>query len=261
MAPSGRCQAHAWGVLSGLAGESTVLHLGTLVVFLITAMELWVAADSRVVVIGTQPAGAATRCKIHQFGSVFYAEAGLLKDTAGQFNAAAVAAQVATEQAAVLEAANAFEAHVRTPLVDTVRTLRTINPRYYHTHVREQAALQVAFFGMTDRGPQVAIRRFFTHEERHGRLSAVIDRFDCPGDCSGAITWAFLGGSVVLNRFLAAHPDYLTAHGPRATLQHLIALEAAAHPDLVSPPVDMLRLSPSGPVWVQRKPTCRPRAS
>jgi hypothetical protein len=37
-------------------------------------MELWVAADSHVIAIGAQPAGAATMCKIHTFGAVFYAD-------------------------------------------------------------------------------------------------------------------------------------------------------------------------------------------
>ena len=238
-----------------------MLHMGTLIVFLLAAGELWVAADSRVVAIGAQQAGAAAICKIHKFGAVFYAEAGLLQDTAGRFNAAAVAEQAAGEQATVPVVADVFAARVLMPLVDTVRTLRRLNPRYYHAHVRGQVALQVAFFGMERQGPRLAIRRFVIHEAGPGDLSAAIDRFDCPGDCANVRTWAFLGGSAVLNRFLEAHPHYLTTHGARATLQRLMALEATAHPDVVSPPVDILRMGPSGPTWVQRKPSCPPLPS
>jgi hypothetical protein len=233
-----------------------MLHAGSLIVFLITAVELWVAADSRVIAIGDQQSDAIAICKIHKLGTVFYAEAGLLKDTHGQFNAAAIAEQAAIEHPTVSGVAYAFEARVLTPLMHTVNQLRTLNPRYYHTHVREHAALQVAFFGPERRGLQLAIRRFFIHMEGPGSPSASIDRFDCPGDCANAMTWAFLGGSEVLNRFLEANPHYLTEHGSRTTLQRLMDLEATAHPDLVSPPMDILHLGPEGSAWVQRKPSC-----
>ena len=235
-----------------------MLHAGSLIIFLITAVELWVAADSRVIAIGTQQSDATAICKIHKLGAVFYAEAGLLKDTHGRFDAAAIAEQAAVGHPTVSGVAHAFEARVLTPLMHTVSQLRTLNPHYYHTHVREQAALQVAFFGAERRGPRLALRRFFIHMEGPASPSASIDRFDCPGDCTNAGTWAFLGGSEVLNRFLEANRRYLPEHGPRATLQRLMALEATAHPDLVSPPVDILHIGPEGPAWVQRKPSCPP---
>jgi hypothetical protein len=235
-----------------------VLPTGTLIVFLMTAVELWVAADSHVIAIGAQQASAAALCKIHTFGAVFYAEAGLLKDTVGRYNAAAIAAQAAGEHPTVPEVANAFEAQVLTPLVETVHTLRTLNPRYYHAHLQEQVALQVAFFSMARQGPQLAIRRFVIHEEGGGSLSVILDRFNCPSDCPSVRTWAFLGGSEALTQFLEAHPRDLIEHGARATLQQLMALEAMAHPDVVSPPVDILHLGPEGPVWVQRQPSCPP---
>jgi hypothetical protein len=258
MASGGRGQTTALSVRPGLAGECAVLHAGTLIVFLMTAVELWVAADSRVVAIGAQQTEATTICKIHKVGAVFYAEAGLLKDTTGRFNAAAIAEQAAVGHPTVPEVAHAFEARVLMPLMDTVSQLRTLNPHYYYSHVREQAALQVAFFGAERRGLRLAIRRFFIHTDGQRRPSVSIDRFDCPGDCDHARTWAFLGGSEVLNRFLEANPRYLTEHGSRATLQRLMDLEAIAHPDLVSPPVDILQIGPEGPAWVQRKPSCPP---
>jgi hypothetical protein len=165
-----------------------VLSTGTLIVFLMTATELWVAADSHVIGVGAQQAGAATMCKIHKLGPVFYAEAGLLKDTIGRYNAAAIAEQAAAGHPTVPDVANAFEERVLTSLVESVRTLRTLNPRYYHAHVREQVALQVAFFGVGPQGPRLAIRRFTIHEEGRGSLSASVDRFDCPGDCPSAMT-------------------------------------------------------------------------
>jgi hypothetical protein len=235
-----------------------VWHAGTLIVFLLTASELWVAADSHTIAIGARETGAAARCKIHTMGTVFHAEAGLLEDRNGRFNATAMAAQAAAESPIAPEVANVFAARVLTPLADTVRTLRIINPRYYEAHVREHVALQVAFFDLERQGPRLAIRRFIIHEDGQGHLSAAIDRFDCPGDCPNAGTWAFLGGSEALNRFLEAHPRYLTAHGPHATLQRLMDLEATAHPDRVRPPVDILHLGPAGPTWVQRKPSCPP---
>ena len=61
-----------------------------------------------------------------------------------------------------------------------------------------------------------------------------------------------------LSQFLEAHPRYLAEHGARATLQRLLDLEATAHPDVVSPPVDILYLGPKGPVWLQRQPSCPP---
>jgi len=74
----------------GLAGDGTVLPTGTLIVLLMTALELWVAADSQVIAIGAQQGSTAARCKIHRVGAVFYAEAGLLQDTSGRYHAAAI---------------------------------------------------------------------------------------------------------------------------------------------------------------------------
>ena len=42
-----------------------MLPTGTLIVLLMTALELWVAADSQVIAIGAQQADVAARCKIH----------------------------------------------------------------------------------------------------------------------------------------------------------------------------------------------------
>lgn len=235
-----------------------MLHIGTLIVLLITTMELWVAAGSHVIAIGAQQVDVAARCKIHRVGSIFYAEAGLLQDTIARYNAAAIAAQAAVGHPTVPDVANTFEVWVCTPLVETVRTLRTLNPRYYHAHLQEQVALQVAFFGLARQGPPLAIQRFGIHEEDGGSLSAALDRFDCPGDCPRAMTWAFLGGSEGLTQLLEAHPRDLAEHGARATLQQLMDLEATAHPDRVSPPVDILHLGPEGFVWVQRQPSCPP---
>jgi hypothetical protein len=47
------------GVLPSLAGESTVLHTGILIVLLMTALELWVAADSHVLASGAEQGGVA----------------------------------------------------------------------------------------------------------------------------------------------------------------------------------------------------------
>jgi hypothetical protein len=93
VAPGGRGYTKALGGRPGLAADGTVLPTGTLIVLLMTALELWVAADSHVIAIGAQQGSAAARCKIHRVGAVFSAEAELLQDTSGRYHAAATPAQ------------------------------------------------------------------------------------------------------------------------------------------------------------------------
>src|SRR2546428_14085847 len=72
----GHGQTPVWVVLPDLAGGSTVLHMGTLIVFLLAAGGLWGAADSRVVAIGAPQAGPPAVCKIPKIWGGFFAQAG-----------------------------------------------------------------------------------------------------------------------------------------------------------------------------------------
>jgi hypothetical protein len=65
----------------------------------------------------------------------------------------------------------------------------------------------------------------------------------------------FLGEKQAINRFVDANPHYF-AIGFVPTIQTLIQLEISDKPELVAPPIDIVRVDMTGTNWIQRKPQC-----
>ena len=232
-----------------------MIYWGTCIVIIMVASELWIGADSRIVAISRAVGDGPTTCKIYALGNLYYVNAGLLKDTAGRFDAAAVAREVSVHATSVSGAAADFEAAIVPPLKNIVLELRGENPDYFGARLLGKTALAVAFLGIEEGTPKLEVRRFVVREER-GELAVTIERLSCPGDCQDRMTWAFLGEAAEVNRFLDENPGYLGRNGFRKTLQTLIAHQAAATPQYVSLPVDILRITTRGFEWIQRKNEC-----
>jgi hypothetical protein len=232
-----------------------VIYLGTCIVIIMVASELWIGADSRIVAISRTVEEGPTACKIYVMGNLYYASAGLLKDTAGRFDAAAVAREVSVYATSVSGAAVTFEAAIVPPLKNIILELRGENPDYFGARLLGKTALAVAFLGIEKGTPKLEVRRFVVREERGG-LAVAIERQSCPGNCQNRMTWAFLGEATEVNRFLDQNPGYLGRNGFRATLQTLIAHQAEATPQYVSLPVDILKITTQGFEWIQRKYEC-----
>jgi hypothetical protein len=231
---------------------------GTCIVIIMTATELWVGADSRVVSVGEDVRSAPSVCKLNRFGNVFYVQAGVFKDDAGRCDAAAVAERSASQGHSVVESADAFAKDVIAPLARIAGELRTVNPSYYRSKIINKPALETAFFGVERRAPRLAVRKFIVHETADGLVAVSVQSSNCPGDCPSGMTWAFLGEASTASRFLDRNPQHLRLNGYKATLDKLIGLEATANPEFVRLPVDILRLSQEGPEWIRKKSSCLP---
>lgn len=231
-----------------------MLHAGTSVVIIMSQDELWVAADSNAILIGAEVTTAPTEYKIHELGNIFYTQAGLVKDLHGKWQPAAMANEIALRLVSFGDIVVEFERRIEAPLLSIADELRSINPEYYRTKILNKAAFSAAFFGIDARQLRLAVRRFSVHELPSNELTIVVERSDCPGDCPSGMTWAFLGETVAINRFLDQHPTFLADNGYRKTLQALIEVEATANPQNVGLPVDILRITQFGEQWIQRKP-------
>ena len=234
-----------------------MIYAGTCIVIFMLASELWIGADSRLIAISHTIEDGPPACKIYALGNVVYAHAGLLKDAAGRFDAAAVAHEVSVHATSVSRAAMGFEVAIVPPLKNILIELRGENPDYINSKIWGKTALEVAFLGSEGGKSKLVVLRFIIQEER-GDIAVTTERLSCPGDCENGMTWAFLGKTKEVNRFLDENPGYLRRNGLRNTLQTLIAHQAAATPQYVSLPVDILRITPQGFEWIQRKKECGP---
>ena len=95
---------------------------------------------------------------------------------------------------------------------------------------------------------------YFVERPDGGTLELRVERFSCPGTCVNTTEVFGIGETEEMMELvtqLRRLPEDVTA------LAHdLVATEIAHHPNYVGPPVDVIRVGPSGIEWVALKPAC-----
>jgi hypothetical protein len=231
---------------------------GTTIVAIRTPSEILVGADSKMTAVSDKldDAHAGLTCKIIQIDNLFFAPAGLLQDTWGTFSVASIVGKARQVGGTIQDTANLFESMLLRPLTGILDQLRREHPIYYQQKLEGKPAVQVLFFGFEKDIPIFCTRYFTTVSSPDGTISNRVDRLDCPGnDCPTGMTYAFLGEHDALDQFLDENQHY-SRNGWVTTINKLIEIEAAAEPNFVSLPIDILRIDKNGAQWIQRKAEC-----
>jgi hypothetical protein len=228
---------------------------GTTVVAVRTKTEVVVGADSKMVAIGDNLEDAGQTCKIIQVDNLFFAHARLIRDSWGSFSVPETVLQARRKGGTILETANNFEKMIVPSLTKILMQMKREHPAFFQKHYEGGSAVDIVFFGIEKDVPVLYMRYFVASSSADGSVSIEVRRLNCPGDCPGGLTYAFLGEQSALNRFLDANPHY-SRNGWIPTINKLIEVEASDKPDFVSLPVDILRVDKNGAEWLQKKPQC-----
>lgn len=148
-----------------------------------------------------------------------------------------------------------FEAQIMNPLTRAVERIKRDHPAYFRRHFEGGAVAEVLFVGLESGSPVLLLRYFRATSLASGQVLITAQRRDCPGNCPSGIAEAFLGEKDAIEKFRAQNPKLWRA-GLVEGIRKLIEMEIADKPELVSPPIDILRIDRNGPQWIQRKPEC-----
>jgi hypothetical protein len=101
-------------------------------------------------------------------------------------------------------------------------------------------------------GQQFTISATFKHNVRVTPLKPKW----CPGaDCPNGTYVLHLGAGEAIEQYIAALRPPFSSSAPDLA-RNLVKVEIDAHAPGVGGPIDLLRLSASGPEWIQQKPGC-----
>jgi len=118
-------------------------------------------------------------------------------------------------------------------------------------------ALQVVFFGINpDKVPAMAVVDFGVVENGHGDPYVTVTTTFCPGtSCNGREPFLMILGENKRAIEVSKQQGFPGSDFANAA-RSLIEAEIQDQPTLVKPPIDVLRLSLFGPMWVSKKPQC-----
>jgi hypothetical protein len=228
--------------------------LGGSVVAIRTPLGIHVGADSKLMTFRGNPSLRFT-CKIRQFQNLFFAYTGLAGDVAGGFSVPELAIMAHSNSSRISDTVRNFEQSITGPLAVTLRQLRREQPTLYQKYLKDRSLLSIVFFGLDNEGLVLYTSSFNVKDSADGQFAIDIQRHNCPGDCPNGTTYVFLGEKQAIHRFLDANPHYSTI-GFVPTIQTLIQLEISDKPELVAPPIDIVRVDMTGTNWIQRKSQC-----
>ena len=101
----------------------------------------------------------------------------------------------------------------------------------------------------------VFVRSFRALQYNPGQISVAVIPDDCLADCKGQVAIRFLGESEAIDGLPEEMPDSWKA-GLSDGVRGLIETEIAARGEYVGSPIDIVRISPNGAQWIQRKTEC-----
>lgn len=228
----------------------------TTVAIIWTPTEIFVAADSAV-----EGKPALKFCKIRQVENVLFAVEGVPEvdaitdgkaDPSKSFDVMPLAKRAATREGSVAKKALGFERDTK-PLFQKLAIQQKHDaPEWYESHLHQKGALQVVFFGIdADKRPAYAAVSFGIEDASPGGIPTItVERFLCPGkDCPSLLILGEGQKAFELSK-QQTFPDYVTE------VRSLVEAEVQDRPKMVKRPIDVLRLSIFGPIWVAVKPQC-----
>ena len=236
------------GVVSWLC--STRVEATTLAIIR-TGNQIVIAADSLMTLYGQRP---QLTCKIRRQGDVVFATAGLVSTSNGAIELHSTITNILRRGLPWDEQTRHVEEWIREPLLRTLRQMEQNLPDQFQAQLRQSFTLHVSLAGIVDGTPALEMLEYFVERPDGSTLELRVERFSYPGTCVNTTEVFGIGETEEMMELvtqLRRLPEDVTA------LAHdLVATEIAHHPNYVGPPVDVIRLSPSGIEWVALKPAC-----
>jgi len=243
-------------IVAGILGAFLVpIHASNIAVIR-TAKEIVIAADSAGVIRGDglSPSDESV-CKIYRIEDAqFFAVSGLVNDFRSGYSVAALVGANAHSGNTISTKLDKIERVVSPALLQEVAELKTRDPRGYDALINAKGAVSVVLAGIENGIPVATTFSVGLTRSSDGTIQTTVIRDSCPGNCQSGVRAFSIGASTAI--------DALRLRGALPSLampdlaEYMVQAEIDAGTGGVSGPVDVLRLTPSGPVWVRKKASC-----
>lgn len=205
-----------------------------------TDTEIVVGADSKVT--WARDGLREVDCKIYQVGKVFFALAGIGGDAGTDFSVAEIVKQVASSRGRLEEIVRTCELMIQSPLYATIEGMKIQHPEFFERHLSQGSYLDIVFFGFENGLAAMYLQSYWA------------DKIESKG-FRGRFDFTFLGYWKPLAQFIETRHDYWNI-GITAATRNLIQMAIDDNPDLVGPPISIIRITADGAEWVQKSPQC-----
>jgi hypothetical protein len=231
----------------------SIKSYSTCIVIIKTNNEIFIGADSKRTIHIVNPETGMIRdsiintfCKIHRVGKFYFAIAGF--DDDGVLRNATTACENGKSLEQIIES---FSNSMRSEYERNIGDYRTVNKMAYLERFATNNISQIAFFCFIENKPYlISITFNLTNLPNEPiKVSTTIEK-----NQSMAILGVFdhidtLPESEINTLFKSR--DYIKI------IKTLIMVEAKNHPDWVSEPIDILKLTKTGELWLSRKENCK----
>jgi hypothetical protein len=229
--------------------QSGFVTTGTSIAIIAKENQIAAAADSKILL--GRDRFSSTDCKIKQFEDIFFAIAGHRREVLSNFDAIYIAMEACKTTSNIADRMSKFELLIKPALFNMLWVNQRKDPSYFESNLLDKTILQAAFFGF-ERGAPYLFTRSYKCKLASGRIVIDVESQGCLSQCD---MLAVLGKSRAIEQYIIRTPAYKKK--PSVELaQELVELEIADEPNIVGPPIDILQISKTGPVWKQRKPDC-----
>jgi hypothetical protein len=244
----------------------SVVGLQTCIVLIRTPHFILAGADSKIapVILSRDDHGhisesgttARSICKIRRVNTFFFASSGISKVSSPAFDIDSLAEQACKESTTIEQlATDVFPRLVSGPLANILGRWRTDLPAHYERKAVRSDILQIAFFAMGENSPTFCYLRFRAKNLTDTTSQLNISLMTCPGSVSDDHSFVqAIGQCTASARYLS--DEHLLRSNPIGLIKKAIQAEAAAKPDIVGLPIDILRIDKDGARWIQVKRGC-----
>jgi hypothetical protein len=231
----------------------------TTVVIIRTPQEVVIAADSAATIRGDgRPATERTVCKIYQAEtSLFFAVSGLVNDPQTGFNIPKIVASSSLESGSMAFKLAKVEREVQAAVLRELPYVKERDPAGYAKLINSKGAVTVALVGVDAGAPVATSFSLGLAVSAKGLIETSIIRDSCPGNCPSGVRAFWFGEGDAIDRLRAT--GRLPELGMPELARYLVQVEIDSGAPSVGGPVDVLRILPGGPIWVQKKPDCPSR--
>jgi len=243
-------------IFAGVLGSFLIpIHASNIAVIR-TAQEIVIAADSAGVIQGdgSSPSKESV-CKIFRIDdALFFAVSGLVNDSRSGYSVAALVGANAHGRETISAKLDKIERVVSPALLHEVAEVKIRDPQGYDRLINAKGAVSVVLAGMENGIPAATTVSIGLTRSSDGTLQTTAIRDSCPGNCQSGVRAFSIGASTAI--------DALRMKGGLPSLampdlaEYMVQAEIDAGTGGVSGPVDVLRLTPSAPVWVRKKASC-----
>ena len=231
--------------------------LATSIVAIKTGDEIFIGTDSKVLI---EKDVAISQCKITKMGDVYLVFSGIPALPKSSFNAYEIAEKSFAEKGTISARLDSFDKAVKGELQEAFEKLRNTNEklfsRWYTEDVKNRIAMQVLVAGAEKKGTVLAMLEYRITSQKNEpvKLKAIKqDIVTKPG--SGQPKILFLGMQDAINDIMKKK-DFFSDFDEVRNINEWIMAEATAEPALVSPPIDILKITPKKTEWIQHKSQC-----